>query len=209
MVIGDGALRKTVVKVEQITPEYLICKYATVPQNQPSSNSNFVQAWQDSQVEWSNPTGGWKANVAGTSTQGDLAVSIAYQKKDYIVGYGVGSSVQNIVATAFLPGGDMTQQQLFSTYISVAPGQDSLLVDYVTPESCTPQTFGHWVGLFNADDNPYADTPVAKGTLMSDKRAGSVPIIATLLAGRSYTVAYFGGKQQNCVACTFTFATNA
>jgi hypothetical protein len=204
LIVAPNPLTKVTVKVTQMSPEYMIVAYATVPQNCPTTNGNFVQAWQDSQVEWANPTGGWRGGVPGNTMQGDMPLQFLYQNKDYIVGYSVGQNVQNIVATAYLPGGDITQEQ-FSTTISVKPGQDTLLVDYLTPEGSKPNLYQHRVALLDEDDNPFLDMPLTSAPIPTNQRAGSVPLMYSLATGRSYTVAYYAGKGQNCVACTFTF----
>jgi hypothetical protein len=205
LTLSANSLRTTRISVKQLTPEFIIAHYESIPQNHPATNGNFVQIWQDSQVEWGNPTYGWKANVSGNTTEGDVPVQFLSQKKDYIVGYSVGSNVSNIIATVYLPEGDITNQQLFSTSLNVLPAQDSLIVDYITPDGATPQTFNHWVGLFHSDDNPYSTKPLASAVISSDSRASSIPILYSLASGRSYTVAYFGGKEQSTVAATLTF----
>jgi hypothetical protein len=206
LTLSPYPLMSVSVKVTEISSEYMIVAYSTIPHNNPSANGNTAQAWQDAEPEYDNPEGGWKAKIAGSTIQGDLPLQFLYQKKDYIVCYAVGPNVRNIVATTYIPDGDIDKQILFSPTLGVQPGQDTVLVTYLLPEGCKPGSFGHWIGLFNQDDDPFNDSPLVRAAVGADTRAGTVPVVYSFGLGRSYTAVYFAGSAQSCAACTYTFS---
>ncbi|MDB4897229.1 MAG: hypothetical protein JWN15_3491 [Firmicutes bacterium] len=208
-ILDPSPLATTRVMIVVATPELLIVRYSTVGANEPKTYGNFVQTWQDTTVGWSNPSGGWKSAIASDRIQGDVPLALPLQAKDYVCGYSVGGSVNNICATAVIHGGDPAKQEQFATRISVQPAADTVLVQYTTPEGCQPSAFGHWVALFDDGGDPYTAPPLTLSPVTGNARVGSVPLFYSMLAGRSYLVAYFAGgagADQSGVACTFRFA---
>jgi hypothetical protein len=201
----------TVITVGYVGPTLLLYNYNTLPSNQPTTYGNTVFLWQSpSPIPW-NQTPLASQPVSGNTQAGSVNfTNLQIQQKDYIAGYAVGPSVQNICSWAWIPASGSPPTVTFQTSVSVlAFSTDSAVMQYTVPDGAQPQANGHWVGVFQGPYASYTDATliVAKANVGSNVSTGTVSITGTFLRGTQYTVAYFCGAKQTAMAAITSFTT--
>jgi len=193
--------------------------FDTMPGNQPNSNGNTVFLWQTSQQFvpiGTKPTAQQTVSVNqpdGSNVFQNLNVSI----ESYLMAYAVGSTVQNIVASVFIPSGIPSAPTGTQPWVQVSNiGSTSVSIQYNMPVGMQPQADGDWFGIWQGGEALlYSVPPMQFMAMNSNSNSGNsgMNLNTPLQRGSSYTIGYFKGgyaatsPKQSTLACSSTFNT--
>jgi hypothetical protein len=188
------------VNIITVTQNAVAVQYNTLVGNVPSANANTLFLWQTGgpQVPW-NVTPYGKAPIPSVQPNAAAIVSGNISQSGYIVGYAVGATVGNIVATSYVPNPSNPPQTTnfvpgLSLYLPPTSAVISLL--YSMPPGSTPQTNNHWVGIYTGAYATFGSLPdAAVAPIPSNVANTSISVLppSPLTAGATYTAAYFAG----------------
>ncbi|MFL5540209.1 MAG: hypothetical protein ACJ8J0_14560 [Longimicrobiaceae bacterium] len=195
--------------------------FDTMPGNQPNSYGNTVFLWQTSQQAVpinTTPTSSQKVS-ANQPNGSNIFQNLTVSTESYLVAYAVGSTVQNIVASVFIPatGGGTANPQSTQPVVQVTNiGSTSVSVSYGLPQGMQPQSDGDWIGIWQGGEALlYSVAPIQFSPLASNSNTGysGMNLTNPLQRGFTYTVGYFKGgyaatsPKQTTLACCTTFST--
>jgi hypothetical protein len=211
------------IQPQDVTGTQITFHYDSMAGNQPNAYGNTVFLWQTSQQ--SIPINTKPSNsqiIASNQPNGSgVFMGLSVSNESYLVGYAVGSSVQNIVASVFIPAtGGGTPNPIIPV---VAPsllvtniGSTSVSFSFATPIGMLPQSDGDWVGLWQGfgESVLYSQPPtwfVQLGTNANQGNWGINLPNGNIQRGTMYTLGYFKGgyaptnPKQTTLAASTTF----
>lgn len=207
------ATKQTTITGSIITARIVTIQYKTMEGNQPQVNKNWVGIWQSNQVLY-NTAPLRKKYITGTSSDGDLAFdSLEMERKDYIIGYGVGDSNQTVAATLLIKADAIPLQRgiPFATKVEVvAHGNNYLVVNFTTPLGNNPKKNKNWIGVwqgktFSPDGSNLIFRQEANAVINED----AVAINDLKLTQNTwYTITYSVGSTFQEIVATYTFFNN-
>lgn len=211
------------IEPSDITGTQITYEYDSMAGNQPNSYGNTVFLWQTSQQAIPINTKPYASQVVssnqpnGSSIFENLNVSV----ESYLVAYAVGSTVQNIVASVYIPssGSGPYDPQSSEPSISVTNiGSTSVSFAYAMPLGMQPQSDGDWVGLWQGQGESalYSIPPAQFIQMGSNANSGNSGMNLTgklvIQRGTQYTLGYFKGgyaassPKQTTLACCTSFS---
>ena len=199
----------TTVSVSGVTSDTISANYNTIPGNQPNSYGNTAFLWQSSnQIPYNEPPLATYSIPGNTQDGSFVFPGLTIQSKSYIVGYAVGTTINQICATCYIPAAG-TSYATAQTNLDVSSvSTDSAIVNYQTPDGNLPLTNANWIGLWQGNVASYTVKPLYVQAIKTDDSTGSA-VINNFSFKRSttYTLAYFMGTKQTMMAATYTFST--
>ncbi len=209
--LGAAKLNTCKIEITGYTGQSITVAFSGLPANQPSTYKNFIAIWEASVIPWT-VTPLRTIEIGVNTEDGTLTIdNLTITYNSYIVGYGVGSGVGNICASAILNAGG-TKAPLSYVNIGIANlGQTSLSVHYQTLSGYLPKENGNWIGLWEGYVSPYNLPPDAliKKEVNSYANQGVIGL-NNLSLGRDteYTLIYFMGADNTTAAAILTFNTS-
>jgi hypothetical protein len=207
------------IQSSDVTGSQITCHYDTMPGNQPNSYGNTLYLWQTSQQFVpinTTPTSSQKISSNqpnGSFIFQNLNVSI----ESYLVAYAVGNTVQNIVASVFIPSGIPSTPTGTQPWMQVSNiGSTSVSIQYNMPVGMQPQSDGDWIGIWQGGQALlYSVAPMQFSAVSSNSNSGNsgMNLNTPLQRGSTYTIGYFKGgyaatsPKQQTLACSSTFNT--
>lgn len=215
--VGSVQLIQPKLEVTRVSGSFVSVRYTLLPGNRPMTYGNYFAVWQSAypQVPWDSDLVG-RAAPSHDQSQGSLPIRADLQAKSYIVGLALGENPSSVCATVFIPAmgdelieGPPAEQEFFATTLALAELQsDHAIIRYALPKGSTPQSFGHWVGLWEGERITYDGSGLRLRNGVERQAAeGEVALVYSFRATTTYTVAYFtaGGDCLSAAACLLTF----
>ncbi len=197
--------------IKSFTGESITVEFSGLPANQPSTYKNFIAIWESSVIPWViKPLRKIEIEVnteAGTLTIDGLIIS----KNSYVIGYGVGSDIGDISASAVLQRGRSRSPSLNVNFEIKDLKNNVLSVGYKTLYGYLSKSNGNWIGLWEGYVSPYNLPPnaIAKTEVNNYSNEGVVELKDLSLADNIvYTLIYFMGSDPNTAAAILTFNTS-
>ena len=195
----------------------VLANYVTLANNKPQTFDNHLLAWDSPEdlVPWDKtPVGRAKANC--DDAQNSQVIPFPYEDKAYVFGYSVAAGRAGTCATVFIPRGQGTNPAAWKTD-AVEIGiviHDSSAIEYryrVLP-GYSPNSRKNWVGIWCAQEVPYAGAPLGSSNIFDDSESGMGFIDKlSLLINTTYAVGYFMGPLpvgRTALAAAVTFTTS-
>nr|WP_199156377.1 hypothetical protein [Pedobacter sp. ASV2] len=202
--------RQTTISGHMVTGKIITIKYNTMPGNNPLKNKNWVGIWQGSQILYDTPPL-HKAYILGTSSTGDLALdSLSIQKKEYIIGFGSGSSTSTVSATLYFKADDVFFDPglSFSTKLEVLEAGDNyLVIKFKTPLGNIPFKNKNWIGVWSGQTFlSDGSNLIKKQSVNSIVNEDAIAINnLNLIRGTWYTITYGTGPAFTEIVASYTF----
>ena len=206
-------LSQTSITGRLISGRIVTIKYKTLSGNNPKKLKNWVGIWQSDQILYSDPPLR-KKYITGTDKDGDLAFdSLEMQRKEYIIGYGVGDGNNTIAATLFIPTDAQPSDMgiAFATLVEVIEhGNNFLIVKFQTPLGNRPAANQNWIGVWDGKSFSTDGVNLIKREPVASQVSGHVVAINDLKLTRNtwYTITYSLGTQYRDIVASYTFLNN-
>jgi hypothetical protein len=217
---GTPKLNTVGVEIEAYSADTVALKYTGLPGNRPQTYKNFVAIWSATVIPWTAPPLR-QVEIPSNSESGTVIIDgLTITKSGYIIGYGVGSTITTICASAVMNPGDQTSPAAAPSPQSVQinvqyVGTNSVAVTYQALTGYLPHTSDNWVGLWRGMVSPYnSPKPLGVAVIPKDSTEGTVAINNVEIGINStYTLIYFMGNsalsQNNTMAAAMlTFNTS-
>jgi len=203
-------LTPIILSIGAVTPATVSVNYQTLPGNQPNSYGNFVAIWQSTMIPWGVPPLKRQAIPTDGQSGSTTLTGLAVQEKPYIVGYGTGTDITTIAASAIIYVGGQSGPSVSVTIGLASIASDSLVVHYMTLPGYLPLTSKNWVGLWQGTASPYySGAPMARGAPDQDVSEGYIALNGLSLPfGTTFTLVYFTGPDKTEAAAILTFTTS-
>jgi hypothetical protein len=199
----------TTVLVTGVTSNTISANYSTLPGNQPNSYGNTAFLWQSSsQIPYNEPYLASYSMTGNTEDGSFVFPGLTIQSKSYIVGYAVGTTINQICATCYIPASGTSFPTAQTNLDIQSVSTDSAIVNYQTPDGNLPLTNANWIGLWQGNNASYTVKPLYSQTITTNNSSGLEPINNfSFKRSTTYTLAYFMGAKQTMMAATYTFST--
>jgi hypothetical protein len=191
---------------------HIVVEYSCLPGDQPKRFGNIVSIWENSQLRWGQPAL-TSSPVDKDEPTGDMIITLREglpSKPPYVVAYGTSDSGTAYCAAQVVRPQNEPASVVETTEVSVPfVGNDSLLVNFKTPQGNRPKDNRNWIGLWIGQAAPYDQTnQISKFEVESNNAADSQAMNGlVLLFGTYYTLAYAIGPRPEDLAAWVTFKT--
>ncbi len=204
---------ETIVSAKILNSDSIIVSYKSLPGNNPCDNDNWIGVWQGSMItQNSEPFISYKIELENSNGQLILD-DLELQRKPYIVGYGVGKSINSICSTVqFTPQKTPvnTEGNTFATSIQLLNyNANDLLLGYTTPPGNIPVENKNWIGLWPGDAPTFSRNNLLKRSKVTKRNNVSSQVLSNIILAYNsvYTVAYGMGDDYSDLAAMITFST--
>jgi hypothetical protein len=208
--LGSPKLQTFGVSIKNFTADTVFVAYQGLPGNQPHCYQNFVAIWEATVIPWTvKPL--TQMTIPEDRESGDVVIDrLTITKSSYIVGYGVGSEITTICASAQLHAGGLRAAPTFVQIGLNHVGTDSISINYQTLPGYLPHSYKNWIGLWQGYASPYdAPEPLAKACIPTDSSEGNLGINDVPMGiNTTYTLIYFVGPERTEAAAILTFNTS-
>lgn len=228
MLVSNTDSYTTKLNVEQVTGDFIVTSYMTMPRNRPNTYKNYATVWQKSSdvIPWDEAPKETETATSDQETGNIIFDKFTVTGNSYVMGYAVGDLLTgsdqqrygNICATAYIPAGATSATSTFQPSLTLGDVLPNLVTfTYTLPDGITPKTNGAWVGVWRAETASYTNPPQVAMLISKNVSSASQVFNMDVGIGETYTLGlYMSGYSSTTptqsdlttLACSLTFQAN-